>query len=139
MYNTEMETKMAFTYTWSVTSLKVKDEVNSDGETLQNAVVQTYWKVVGTDENGNSGEFSGATPFTAKDVPAGSFVAFADLTEEAVLGWIKNAVTGPAGYMDHIDNQIQKRIDADIVAEKTGADLPWSVTPATPEPESAPE
>lgn len=130
---------MAFTYQWSVTSLKVKDEVNADGETLPNAVVQTYWKVVGTDENGNSGEFSGATPFTAANVPAGSFVAFADLTEETVLGWIKNAVTGPAGYMDHIDTQIQKRIDADIVAEKTGADLPWVVTPPTPEPESDPE
>ena len=131
---------MAFTYKWSVTSLKVKDEVNADGETLPNAVVQTYWKVVGTDGNGNSGEFSGATPFTAASVPAGSFVAFADLTEDTVIGWIKNAVTGPNGYMDHIDSQIQKRIDADIVAEKTGADLPWSTeTTPTPEPEADPE
>jgi len=130
---------MALTHTWSVTSLKVKDEVNSDGETLQNAVVQTYWKVVATDENGNSGEFSGATPFTAKTVPAGSFVAFADLSEETVLGWIKNVVNSDASYKEHIDQQIQRRIDAEIVAEKTGADLPWAVTPLTPEPESAPE
>ena len=71
---------MALTYTWSVTSLKVRDEVNADGETLSNSVVQTYWKCTGTDENGNSGTFSGATPFTAANVPAGSFIAFAYLT-----------------------------------------------------------
>ena len=126
---------MAFTYTWSVTSLKVKDEVNADEVTLPNAVVQTYWKVVGTDENGNTGEFSGATPFSAANVPAGSFVDFADLTEESVLGWIKNVVNGDASYKAHIDAQIQKMIDAEISVEKTGDALPWA-TPVTPEPES---
>ena len=51
---------MAITYTWEVTSLKVKDV----SDTKANAVVQTYWKKIGTDENGNTGTFSGATPFT---------------------------------------------------------------------------
>lgn len=129
---------MTFTYTWSVTSLKVKDEVNADGVTLPNAVVQTYWKVVGTDENGNTGEFSGATPFSAANVPAGSFVDFTDLAEETVLGWIKNVVNGDASYKAHIDGQIQKNIDAEISVEKTGDALPWS-TPVTPDPEAAPE
>lgn len=126
---------MAFTYNWSVTSLKVKDEVNADGETLQNAVVQTYWKVVGTDGNGNSGEFSGATPFSAANVPAGSFVAFADLTEETVLNWIKNVVNGDASYKAHIDGQIQKRIDAEVSVEKSGAALPWAVPGSEVTPE----
>ena len=46
---------MALTLAYSVTGIKVKDEVNADGVTLENAVCQTYWKLTGTDENGNSG------------------------------------------------------------------------------------
>jgi len=118
---------MAFTYTWAITSLKVKDEVNSDGATLTNAVVQTYWKVIGTDENGNTGEFSGATPFSAANVPAGSFKDFADLLEADVIGWIQNVVNNDASYKAHIDGQIQKMIDIDVVVEKTSSELPWAV------------
>ena len=70
-----------FTWAWEVTQLKRKDEVNSEGATLSGAVCQTFWKVTGTDANGNTGEFSGATPFSAANTPAGSFVAFDDLTE----------------------------------------------------------
>ena len=50
---------MALTYKYEVTSLKVKDEV-SGNTTYNNTVVQTYWKLTGTDENGNEGTFSGA-------------------------------------------------------------------------------
>ena len=53
---------MSLTLSWSVTGIKTRDQVNSEGETLTNAVVQTYWKVVGTDAEGNTGEFAGATP-----------------------------------------------------------------------------
>lgn len=126
---------MALTHTWSVTSLKVKDEVNADGETLTNAVVQTYWKVVGTDENGNTGEFSGATPFTAANVPAGSFVAFEDLTEETVLGWIKGVVDADTTYKEHIDSQITRQIEAETTTEKASDSLPWATPESTPTPE----
>ena len=124
---------MAFTYTWAVTSLKVKDEINAEGETLTNAVVQTYWKVKGTDENGNTGEFSGATPFSAKTVAAGSFVPFAELTEETVLGWIKAVVDNDQVYKKHIDEQMQKMIDQHTVVEKSGSDLPWGTPVPAPE------
>lgn len=116
---------MAFTYTYSVTSLKVKDEVNADGETLQNSVCQTYWKLVGVDENGNEGSFSGATPFTAASVSLANFVNFSDLTEAQVTGWIEDVVNGDAQYKLHIDGVIQAMIDANTVTE---SDLPW--TPA---------
>lgn len=125
---------MALTYTWSVTSLKVRDEVNADGETLSNSVVQTYWKCTGTDENGNSGTFSGATPFTAANVPAGSFIAFADLAEADVISWIQNVVNSDANYKAHIDDRIMDQINAAVT---TDADLPWGSAdePApTPDP-----
>ncbi len=123
---------MAFTYTYKVRNLKVKDEVNADGDTLTNAVVQTYWDITGTDEEGNTGKFTGATPFSAANVPAGSFTAFADLDEATVIGWITGVINGDAGYKAHIDMQIQKEIDRNIATEVVGEDLPWGE--ATPAP-----
>ena len=79
---------MALTLEYSVTNLKVKDEVNAEGVTLSNAVCQTFWKVVGTDPDGNTTDWAGVTPFTAANVPAGSFTAFENLEESTVLGWI---------------------------------------------------
>lgn len=112
---------MALTLSWEVTGVKTNNQVNTDGDTLADAVVQTYWKCTGTDADGNEGSFSGATPFSAENVPAGSFVAFADLTEATVLGWIQNVVVD--GYMDHVQEQIQKQIDEATVQEP---DLPWA-------------
>ena len=113
---------MAITYTWEVTSLKTKNE----GDNL-NAVVQTYWKKIGTDENGNQGTFSGATPFTSVDVPAGEFVAFEDLTEETVLGWIQAVVV--VIYEEHVNGHIQNQID-DKIAPIVESSLPWAPAPA---------
>ena len=112
---------MSMTYTWEITSLKTQNQTNILGDTLENAVVQTYWKKTGTDADGNTGSFSGATPFTAANTPADSFVAFADLTEAKVLGWVKAVVVG--GYEEHVNNQIQSQIDEQTVQEP---DMPWS-------------
>jgi hypothetical protein len=130
---------MAFTYEWKVTSLKVRDQVNSEGATLPNAVVQTFWEVTGTNEDGDSGMFSGATPFSAENVPEGSFKAFADLVEADVLGWIQNVVNNDASYKKHIDGEIQKKIDIENESEIDESGLPWgdgtSATPALPSEE----
>lgn len=114
---------MAITYTWKVTGLKVRDE----GE-HKNAVVQTYWEKIGTDENGNEGKFSGATPFSAANVPVGSFVPFEELTEEIVLGWIQSVVVGQ--YEQHVNGQIQKQIDS-LVNPIKQESLPWASEPVT--------
>ena len=112
---------MSMTYSWEITSLKTENQTNADGDTLESAVVQTYWKKTGTDADGNTGSFSGATPFTATNTPAGSFVALADLSEAMVLGWIKAVVVG--GYEEHVNSQIQSQIDEQTVTE---ADMPWA-------------
>lgn len=127
---------MALTLSYEVTNLKVKDEVNSDGVTLQNAVCQTYWKVTGTDSDGNQGEFSGATPFSAATVSEGAFVAFEDLVEETVIGWIQGVVDGDASYKAHIEEQIQRQINQDIIQDRA---MPWAPEDVTPPlPEDAP-
>jgi hypothetical protein len=110
---------MAITYTWKVTSLKTKNEGSN-----QNAVVQTYWQKIGTDENGNVGTFSGATPFTTTTMPEGNvFVPFEELTEEVVLEWIKDVVVG--NYETHVNGKIQEQIDQHVnpVSE---AQMPWA-------------
>ena len=112
---------MALTLSWEVTGIKTKNETNTDGDTLSDAVVQTYWKCTGVDADGNEGSFAGATPFSAANVPAGSFVAFADLTEATVLGWIQAVVVGD--YLGHVKSQIEKQIDNDTIQEPG---LPWS-------------
>lgn len=122
---------MAFTYQYEVTGIKTKDEV-VDGVTNTNAVVQTYWKLTGTDEQGNTGTFSGATPFTTTTMPPSSvFVPFAQLTEAMVTGWIQEVVDSNPSYKQHIDQQIQKQIDEKIrpVADQQ---LPWAPAPTTP-------
>jgi len=93
---------MAITYTWSVTGIKV---TNVGDKTKY--VVQTYWNKTGTDENGNTGTFNGATPF-APNADQSDFIPFDQLTHEIVLGWIQPLVTG--SYEDHVNGVIAKQI-----------------------------
>jgi len=101
-------------YTWEVTGLKT---TNGGG------VVQTYWKKTGTDADGNTGTFSGATPFDV-DESAEDYIPFEDLTEADVLGWIQAVVVG--SYEEHVNGQIQKQIDQQTIVD---ADLPWAPAP----------
>jgi hypothetical protein len=125
---------MSLTYTWKITGLKKKDQVNAQGETLPGAIVQTYWECHGTDEEGNTAHFSGATPFTAENVSAGSFKPFNQLTEQDVVNWVKSVVENDPSYKAHIDDQIMKQLDKVKVED---ADLPWATT-ETPDPVEEP-
>jgi hypothetical protein len=114
-------------YTWKITSLKVKDE-----GLHKNAVVQTYWQKIGTDEDGNEGTFTGATPFTSEDVPDGEFISFDELTEEIVIGWIQSIVVN--SYEEHVNSKINEQIQAKT-NPVTEAKLPWVTEEETPTPE----
>lgn len=127
---------MALTYEWSITAVKKATSSNID-----DAIVGTRWKVVGTDEDGNTGEFSGATPFDLNSINTGSFTSYQDLTETQVLDWIKNVVSGssPTNYWSHINEQITKQIDRSklSISEVSEVHLPWSPTSGssdTPDP-----
>ena len=122
---------MTITYTWAVTSLKTRTEGSNE-----NAVVQTYWKKTGTDENGNTGEFSGATPFTTTTMPEGStFIPLAELTEAIVLGWIQDVVVG--SYEEHVNGMIAKQI-AEKATPITETPMPWAPVAETPAPTATP-
>jgi hypothetical protein len=105
------------TYTWKLKTLR---KINASG--YSDVVIQTYWEVTGTDEDGYKGVFTGATPFTP---PEQNFIPYANLTEEIVLGWVQAEA---AKYMDHINMMIMrqiadtKRATEDVKEE----DLPWN-------------
>ena len=115
---------MSVTYTWKVDAVKYKDETNSEGVVLPNAIVQTNWILTGVDENGYEGKFAGATPFTAANVTVDSFVPLDQLTEEIVLSWIKEVVI--EGYLEHVKNEIQIQIDEQYDIALKYNQLPWA-------------
>ena len=126
---------MALTYTWAITSLKKTTDVTLD---IDNVVVQTTWTCTGTDEDGDSGTFNGATPFSLATVDPATFIPYEDLTEADVLGWIQAVVVGP--YKDHVDAQINKQIalEKDPVVDVPEGDFPWEEPTPTPTPPVTP-
>ena len=111
---------MTITYTWKITGLKTKDVSDSKA----GAVVQTYWEKIGTDENGNTGMFAGATPFTVDPTDdSGPFIPFDQLTEADVLAWIQAVVVDD--YEEHVNSKIQEQIDEKI-KPVVDAQMPWA-------------
>ena len=106
-------------YTWKLKSLKKKDT-----QELTNIIVQTYWEKIGTNENGDTGIFSGTTPFELSTVDPHNFVKYEDLTEEMVLNWVQSVVVG--SYEEHVNEQITRQIEEKInpITEVT-QDFPW--------------
>ena len=116
---------MALTYTWKIKSLKKQDDPSTE---LNDIIVQTYWDCTGTDDDGNSGTFNGATPFEPDQVDPENFISYENLTESQVIGWIQNVVNNNDAYKAHIDEQIQKQIDAIVrpVVSVNAESLPWA-------------
>lgn len=124
---------MALTYTWKIERIGRKTT-----STIENAIVQTHWRLTGTNEDGISGEFVGATPFKLSTVDPNNFVSYSELTEETVLQWIQNVVNSDPSYKEHIDQRILEEI-ADKAEPTTEviSGFPWQdgedeVTPPTP-------
>ena len=112
-------------YTWKIKSLKKQDDPSTE---LGDIIIQTYWECTGTDEVGNSGSFSGATPFESDQVDPETFTTYENLTEAQVIGWIKDVVNVTPGYKTHIEGEIQKQIDAIVkpIIEVSAEALPWA-------------
>ena len=113
------------TYSWTITRLNTKKENG-----FENAVIQTYWKLVGVDTQNKVAQFDGATPFSTAGQT--EFVEFQNLQEADVLSWIQEQVVG--SYADHIMQQIFKDLDTQHNVIHS-ASLPW----APPEEPSNPE
>jgi len=112
---------MALNYNWKVTQLKKTTQSGAS-----DVIINVRWILEGTDtESGESGKFHGATPF---EYVSGSFTPYEELTEEEVLGWVQNYVSGSGGYQEHIDERIWKEIDdkLNVKEEVEETALPWA-------------
>lgn len=119
---------MAYLYEWKLTGLKKQDTAD-----LSDLVVGTRWELKGTDESdGKFGTFSGATPLDLPDADEENYVAYADLTEDSIIGWVQSIVSGSGNgnYMGHINEQIAKQIEEKRYTslEVSSEDMPWSET-----------
>jgi hypothetical protein len=119
---------MALTYEWKITQIK-----KTTNDSVDNAIIGTRWEVKGIDANGNDGLFTGATPFTLDQIDPDNFVPYNELTEEMVLSWIKEYVSGSnrvTNYWDHISDRINKQIEekTSIISNVEAVNLPWAPT-----------
>ena len=125
---------MGYTYEWKLIGLKKQNSAN-----INDAVVGTNWKLTATDEDGNVGTFTGATPFSINTINTASFTTYNDLTETQVIGWIKNHVSGSnttTNYWAHISGVIEQEINSKkwVKVEVSEIDLPWSPTSGSTTP-----
>ena len=127
------------TYEWKLTGIVKSTPSNLS---VDNVVIGTRWTVTGTDADGTTGTFTGATPFDLSSVDPNNFTPYSELTEAQVLSWIKNYVKVVNPYWNHVVDQIQKQIEKSkqVVEEVSEADLPWSPTSGsvTPTPDVTP-
>jgi len=111
---------MAITNTWSVSDMQRTD---SDG-----GVSLIYWSMVSSDGTYSASE--GGKLRLEPDASADGFVAYADLTEANVLGWVYNSLLEGEETADEAKARIeadrtakvQKQIDA---AATTASGTPW--------------
>lgn len=127
---------MAVTYSWGITQMTKK----AVGD-YENVILHVRWTCTGTESTtGTEGRFVGATPIDFDSGSSDEFVAFGELTEDLVIGWVQNVVSSSlaTGYWPHISEQIQKKIDeVDDASEEVGEGaLPWSTGSVTPTPDS---
>ena len=122
---------MAITNTWSVTDMT---HVDADG-----GVFLVYWSMIAANVTGQDSEGNDITDYTASeggklrctyDASAAGFIAYADLTEADVLGWVytsliegdETAAEAKARVEADRDAKVQKQIDA---ASTTASGVPW--------------
>lgn len=90
-------------YTW---------KINSHKKIGNGTVVQVYWTKTGTDDSGNSADFSGATPFDLEDINSETFIPFDSLTDEIILGWVQSIVVGD--YETFVNNAIADKLNPEL-------------------------
>ena len=115
---------MAITTTWSVTNMT---HVDADG-----GVIKAYWSCVATSDTTPSYTASeGGKLICTYDASAAGYIAYADLTEVDVLGWIwtslidgeETAEEAKARIEANRTARVQGQIDR---AAFTSAGVPWA-------------
>jgi hypothetical protein len=106
---------MTTTYNWVITAL---DCIPTTPEGAD-YVVTVHWSCNGTDGTYNSSVYSTCS---LPVVQGSSFVPYADLTQEQVLGWIWANGVDQSATEAAVDQQLQNQINPPVVTPP----LPWA-------------
>ena len=102
---------MATTFTWSIANL----EYNNDTD---QGVIVAHWRCTGVDGDNTASSYG--TTSHSPDPSSDGYVAYADLTEVTVLGWVHGQVS-----QEDTEAAIQAKLDA--LANPTSlSGMPWA-------------
>jgi hypothetical protein len=101
---------MATTFTWGINTL--------ERETTDGFVFTAHYTVNASDEAYSSGAY-GSIGFQRPD----NLIPYADLTEDTVIGWVKEALGGDEKVAE-IEAALQAQIDEQRAPSKA-AGVPW--------------
>lgn len=109
-------------YTWAVTALYTETIADE-----QDYVVIANYEVIGVDGE-YTASLSNISRFSTENVD--TFVPYADLTNDIVIGWIQEelGVDGVSNLEACIQGQIDSQINPPVVPVNTP--LPWAVSKA---------
>jgi len=102
---------MSTTYTWSVVQL--------DRETADGFVFTGHYTINASDGTYSAGSY-GTTGFERPE----NLIPFDDLTEEEVIGWVKESLGGD-DKVTEIQDALQAQID-EQASPTTATGLPWA-------------
>lgn len=108
---------MAITNTWTIAQLDAYPEY--EGKT--DVVFTAHWRLTGT-EGEHTGSVYGSIGLTLD--PDAPFTPYASLTQDQVIGWVKDALGEEqvAAYEANVAQQIADQINPPVVTPA----LPWS-------------
>ena len=98
------------TFTWTIANL--------ERNTANGGITVAHWRCTGDDSNGNIASSYGTTSHSP-DPDAADFVAFDDLTEADVLGWVHGVIDQAA-----TESAIEAKIN-EMANPTTSDGLPW--------------
>ena len=99
---------MAITNTWSVSNMVHQD---SDG-----GVITVYWSMVAQNDSGPESATEGGKLRLTPDPSSPDYIAYADLTEADVLGWVYDSLKEG----DETADEAKARIETDRTAKVQG-------------------
>jgi hypothetical protein len=95
---------MSINYNYSINTVK---KINENG--FENAVVQVYWALVGTNESGQTSRVYGTSTFSTNELNSNEdFIPFDQVSDETIVSWIQNSVSEEQDT--HMKNLIQQEI-----------------------------
>jgi hypothetical protein len=108
---------MTTTKTWYINQMDVYPEKNG----LTDVVFTVHWSLIGDDGEGHTGSAYGSVGVTLDE--GGDYTPYDKLTQEQVVGWVKDALGEEqlALLEINIGNQIEEQINPTVITPQ----LPW--------------